>query len=96
MSMQINCTLCDFVAKQQLELNTHAFSKHNQCVTCGNTFGNASELISHKKSVHHKNRNTGYFILPDNLCIPIINESDSFHSSNHVFTNKLILKFRVF
>ena len=72
MSMQINCTLCDFVAKQQLELNTHAFSKHNQCVTCGNTFGNASELISHKKSVHHKNRNTGYLILPDTLCFPII------------------------
>ena len=72
MSMQINCTLCDFVAKQQLELNTHAFSKHNQCVTCGKTFGNAFELISHKKSVHHKNRNTGYFILSDTLCIPII------------------------
>merc|ERR1712166_797243 len=37
-------------------MGSHAFSRHCQCVLCGNIFNSTLELISHKKSEHHKNR----------------------------------------
>merc|ERR1712166_427060 len=37
-------------------MGSHAFSRHCQCVLCGNVFNSTLELISHKKSEHHKNR----------------------------------------
>lgn len=56
MNSLIYCKICDFVASNQITLNSHAFSRHCQCVLCGNIFNSTLELISHKKSEHHKNR----------------------------------------
>ena len=64
MSHQIHCTLCDFVASEQQKLNEHAFSKHFQCVICGKVCTSALDLITHKKSMHHKNRTKD----PSNSC----------------------------
>ena len=56
MNSLIYCKICNFVASNQVTLNSHAFSRHCQCVLCGNIFNSTLDLISHKKSEHHKNR----------------------------------------
>ena len=50
-----HCNLCGFVVSKQFSLNSHAFSKHFQCLICGKVFGSTLELKSHKKSEHHEN-----------------------------------------
>ena len=48
------CKICDFVTMKPLELNSHAFAKHNQCIICSQVFNSSMDLITHKKAQHSK------------------------------------------
>lgn len=49
-----DCSLCPYKTENRLELNSHAFSKHYQCIICSKTFQDSQSLIDHKKKDHTK------------------------------------------
>lgn len=49
-----DCNLCPYKTESRPDLNSHAFSKHYQCIICLKTFDSSESLITHKKSEHTK------------------------------------------